>query len=603
MALWLLGGSTTDSSLVAYSGLGDLGNWSQVQTCVEATTTQTTLRIQLYPTPGTPTVEIDDVDAHLSLAANGGFEDGGGPWTPYPGTGSNFVVYQGSDAHSGSWWGATNTATTGGGIYQDIPLSTTAGQLVCASAWLRNEGSATGASGSFVLWLLGGSTTDSGLTNYSNLGNGSDWSQVQTCVEATTTQTTLRIQLYPTPDSPTVEIDDVDAHLSLAANGGFETGSAPWITWPDSTFTLQQNTTVTVQLPAPPVQTSPVQTVLPTPTGQRRVKVRLWLYWTWSHATTRLARTRIGRLPAQLTLTMRCSGRGCPTHRTMTASGRRHVRRLLAAGPAIAPGTRSGSPCRRPAICPRRPPCASATTAGRSSHRRGRDDVGALRARSGGGPGPLGLGLVRALGGLVVGQGLRRVDVAERRMPGHEGLGGANAEPLGQHGAQRGDLHLSEAGQRRQVGAQRIAVGGVGPDTGGVAVVLAAHVRGEVMDPLGHRAGKAMDRGPDPEHRVEVGAGQRRRVDRAQPLAQRERARERLLDRHLLVEREADEQRHRLGRDQRVGLVGVGEVQAIGHGAIIERVVGAPSGRIATVTPQLTLVPTGPGTSPPPGTP
>lgn len=33
----------------------------------------------------------------------------------------------------------------------------------------------------------------------------------------------------------------------------------------------------------------------------------------------------------------------------------------------------------------------------------------------------------------------------------------------------------------------------------------------------------------------------------------------------MLVEREADEQRHRVGCDQRVRLVGVGEVQAIGQ--------------------------------------
>ena len=43
------------------------------------------------------------------------------------------------------------------------------------------------------------------------------------------------------------------------------------------------------------------------------------------------------------------------------------------------------------------------------------------------------------------------------------------------------------------------------------------------------------------------------------------RAGERLHHGHLLVERETDQQRERVARDQRVGLVGVGEVQAIGH--------------------------------------
>ena len=59
----------------------------------------------------------------------------------------------------------------------------------------------------------------------------------------------------------------------------------------------------------------------------------------------------------------------------------------------------------------------------------------------------------------------------------------------------------------------------------------------------------------------------RRRACRA--AAQHERALERLLHRDLLVEREADQQRERIAGDQLVGLVGVGEVQPVGHPAIV----------------------------------
>jgi hypothetical protein len=45
----------------------------------------------------------------------------------------------------------------GGGIYEDIPLSTQSGQLVCGSAWVGAQGGRSGASGEFLLWLLGGS--------------------------------------------------------------------------------------------------------------------------------------------------------------------------------------------------------------------------------------------------------------------------------------------------------------------------------------------------------------------------------------------------------------------------------------------------------------
>ena len=56
-----------------------------------------------------------------------------------------------------------------------------------------------------------------------------------------------------------------------------------------------------------------------------------------------------------------------------------------------------------------------------------------------------------------------------------------------------------------------------------------------------------------------------RGIERAEALPQHQRPGERLLHRDLLVEREADQQRHRVRGDQRIGLVGFGEVQAIGH--------------------------------------
>ena len=71
------------------------------------------------------------------------------------------------------------------------------------------------------------------------------------------------------------------------------------------------------------------------------------------------------------------------------------------------------------------------------------------------------------------------------------------------------------------------------------------------------------------EDRLEVGRCDRTGVERAQPFLQPQGSEERLLNRHLLVERESDQQRHGVVRDQLVGLVGVGEMQAIGHGAIL----------------------------------
>jgi surface antigen len=151
------------------------------------------------------------------LASNGGFENGWGPWSAYPGTSTNWVDYQsgqvsGESARSGLHYGATNTSSGGGGIYEDVAVSTSPGQVVCASAWVRNQYPSSGGSGQFVVWLLGGSYNENGVASFSGLGNGSNWRQLQTCVSASTPHSVLRIQLYPQVGGPTVDIDDVDVH-------------------------------------------------------------------------------------------------------------------------------------------------------------------------------------------------------------------------------------------------------------------------------------------------------------------------------------------------------------------------------------------------------
>jgi surface antigen len=149
-----------------------------------------------------------------NLAVNGGFETGSA-WTPIGG--ANIANYSsgqvaGESSRDGQRYEATNASQAGGGIYQDVPLSTVPGETICGSAWVRTQSPQTGASGSFVLWLLGGSYNDSGTVSFSNLGNHGNWTQVQTCVESTIAHTTLRIQFYPSTGAPTLEVDDVDVH-------------------------------------------------------------------------------------------------------------------------------------------------------------------------------------------------------------------------------------------------------------------------------------------------------------------------------------------------------------------------------------------------------
>ena len=170
---------------------------------------------------------------------------------------------------------------------------------------------------------------------------------------------------------------------------------------------------------------------------------------------------------------------------------------------------------------------------------------------------------------LVIGQRLRRIDVAQGRMRRHQLASGLDVEALGEDRAERLDLHLAEAGQAGEVRPQLVRAARPGPDARRVAVVAVADPHREVVDALGHRARKPVDRRLGAEHGLEIGRGERVGVERAEALAQLERPGERLLHRDLLVEGEAHQQRHRIGGDQRVGLIGVGEEQALRHAPMV----------------------------------
>jgi hypothetical protein len=333
-ALFLLGSATTDGGGANFSGLSNGDHWAQVQGCVEATGAHTTLRVQFYPTPGGPTLEVDDVDADVSMAANGGFETGAGSWAPYPGTSTLYAAFASgaTTAHTGGQFGATSTTDTGGGIYQDAAASTSAGQTVCGSAWVQTEAPATGASGSFALFALGGSATDGGGANFSGLGNGDDWSQVHTCTEATGAHSLVRFQFYPAPNGPTLVMDDVNVDGSLAANGGFENGPGGWATYPgtNSAYVVIPSGQIKATIVTPtPVQPTPQPTQIPLGKGKHALRIKLVIKWTWRRGTTRVSKIAIGRFPHSTRFTLACKGKGCARPLKLSAAGPKRSHALL----------------------------------------------------------------------------------------------------------------------------------------------------------------------------------------------------------------------------------------------------------------------------------
>ena len=125
-------------------------------------------------------------------------------------------------------------------------------------------------------------------------------------------------------------------------------------------------------------------------------------------------------------------------------------------------------------------------------------------------------------------------------------------------------------GSREQPPLQVGAALGLRPDALGVPVVVLGDHGAELLNASRHRAREAVDRRPRAEDLLElgrVGRGDRRGVERTEPAAQLERSREGLLDGHLLVEHEADEQRERVFGEEGVGLGIAGEMQGIRHSA------------------------------------
>src|SRR5918995_422918 len=140
------------------------------------------------------------------------------------------------------------------------------------------------------------------------------------------------------------------------------------------------------------------------------------------------------------------------------------------------------------------------------------------------------------------------------------------ASPPGSAGAPRPSRRRPASGGRARA-ARRPRRRSASSAPRRVAAVALRHVRGHRLHAARHRPREAVDGGTLAEDRLKVGRRDGARLERPQALAEHQRAHERLRHRHLLVEHEADEQRERVVGDQGVRLVGVGEVQAVGHGA------------------------------------
>ncbi|MBV1855817.1 hypothetical protein [Catellatospora tritici] len=233
MTVFLIWGNV-ESSTKTVADLPNRNNWTPVGTCVTATSAHTAVRIQFYPKVGGPAVAVDAVDLHVSLAANGGFNNGTSYWSAFAPT--TFTTYGPGTAgapYEGSRFAA---ATAGGSVYQDSGRILNPGDTYCATAQVASFGSTTGSGGTLAVWLLGG-TTENATTSFAGLPGSGAWTPVTTCATATAGHSVVRVEIYPQPNVPTLLFDMVDLHPSLVRNGGFNATTAYWSTWAPTVLT------------------------------------------------------------------------------------------------------------------------------------------------------------------------------------------------------------------------------------------------------------------------------------------------------------------------------------------------------------------------------
>jgi hypothetical protein len=217
LVLWLLGGSGSENSIVHFTATD---TWQPVNVCTYATGDHTSLSARIYPATGGNTVSVDAVDVHRSFARNGGFNNGSTRWTADD---ANFEIRTDGAEYEGTGYARTNS-TNNGSIRNDHPMTIKSTHAFCMEAMVRADAGMT-ANGMLVLWLLGDSGNENSITHFTATDT---WQPVKVCTYATGDHTSLSARIYPESGGPTVSVDAVDVHRTLARNGGFNSGTTRW---------------------------------------------------------------------------------------------------------------------------------------------------------------------------------------------------------------------------------------------------------------------------------------------------------------------------------------------------------------------------------------
>jgi hypothetical protein len=203
LALWGLGGSHTVSTQTFEAG----ANWSAVEVSLPVTGTNIEqLKAEIYLTTTTHSLWADNAVLAPERLKSPSFENESFEGWFSSGPEINHTVYPTSPinpAHDGSYFAATNTATPGGSLQQDVTVQTTVGDRYTARIWVRTPNGEP-FTGTLALWALGG-TNEVATTTFTATNQ---WTPISVQLQLyENDHTMLRLQIYENTVSQSVFID------------------------------------------------------------------------------------------------------------------------------------------------------------------------------------------------------------------------------------------------------------------------------------------------------------------------------------------------------------------------------------------------------------
>ncbi|MEF2977752.1 carbohydrate binding domain-containing protein [Subtercola sp. YIM 133946] len=227
VALWGLDGQLEAASTAFTVG----GSWQQVTVKLPVrASAHSQVKLEVYMDTVAPsTLFIDNAALTYgqapplkNLLSSPGFENSQGNWIPGNGFVNRAFYQDAGAAHSGSWFGATNTDVPGHSLAQLVAASPPVGGRYSFSIWVKSAVAGSKFSGTLSLWGLGDGVAYANGTNFTATNK---WSQVIVTTDISQPITTLKPEIYLNSTANTLYLDDGVLAANLLTAGSFEGGA------------------------------------------------------------------------------------------------------------------------------------------------------------------------------------------------------------------------------------------------------------------------------------------------------------------------------------------------------------------------------------------